>query len=254
MNGFETDLCKTLNPSVAHTRYSDCVSVQKRRKFLKRKRALYQGSDVVERHLNSRVLQNSCPYSCKNSCLVTTLSAGVETHSQPINVTRFCIRCLSLRQLGNRRGFTAHLGIFNAVFILTISTTFSSRFASITSVLIVKMKPSNWNQTRKRVNGLLCLAVSFIFAIGIAKCDSSYTRGGSKGDKRHGLGFLNLGRKNFISDRAEKYRNNLVLTRIRNADKLNATCIGKCILFFSFSAESNCAKSNNHPDDTTYCQ
>lgn len=73
--------------------------------------------------------------------------------------------------------------------------------------------------------------LAFLYATGITKCDGSYTGGGSKEDKRHGLGFLNLGRKNFVSDKAEKYRNNLVLTRIRNAEKLNATCIGKCILF-----------------------
>ena len=49
----------------------------------------------------------------------------------------------------------------------------------------------------------------------------------SSSSSRHGLGFLNLGRKNFATESTDKYKNNLVLTRIKNAAKLNATCIGE---------------------------
>ena len=79
----------------------------------------------------------------------------------------------------------------------------------------------------QRTNKLLCLALVCLYVTGIDKCDVSHVSRSRKSDKRHGLGFLNLGRKNFVNEREEKYRNNLVLTRIRNAEKLNATCIGK---------------------------
>ena len=154
----------------------------------------------------------------------------METRSQTINVTTFCVKCLSLQQLGNGRGFIAHLCIFNAVFILTTNTTFITiRLLSI--VLQTAMGFQSWSQTLMGTRILTYVVFAFIYLTDPTRCDYSYRSEGSRGDSRHGLGFLNLGRKNFLTDRTEKYRNNLVLTRIRNADKLNATCIGKSLLF-----------------------
>lgn len=84
---------------------------------------------------------------------------------------------------------------------------------------------ANWSQTSVGAKGFLCLVLMFFYGTGVSKCDLGYKKNSNKTDKRHGLGFLSLGRRNFITDKAEKYRNNLVLTRIRNAQKLNATCI-----------------------------
>ena len=159
----------------------------------------------------------------------TNESTRVESHSQTIYVTRFCVKCLSLQQLGNGRGFTAHLGIFNVVFILTTNIEFT-RVCVFSFVMPIAMGFCIWSETRTGAKGFLCCVLALLYATGISKCDLGYAKNSSRSDKRYGLGFLNLGRRNFITDKAEKYRNNLVLTRIRNAQKLNATCIGKYLL------------------------
>lgn len=86
---------------------------------------------------------------------------------------------------------------------------------------------ARWTNALRRTKRLLCFALMFLYATDVNKCDVSHVSRSRKGDKKHGLGFLDLGRKNFITGKEEKYRNNLILTRIRNAEKLNATCIGK---------------------------
>jgi len=91
--------------------------------------------------------------------------------------------------------------------------------------MVIAMGFANWSQTSVGAKGFLCLVLMFFYGTGVSKCDLGYKKNSNKTDKRHGLGFLSLGRRNFITDKAEKYRNNLVLTRIRNAQKLNATCI-----------------------------
>ena len=75
----------------------------------------------------------------------------------------------------------------------------------------------------------------FAFFVGVLVFMSRFSKGDesrsntrqSSSSSRHGLGFLNLGRKNFVTESINKYKNNLILTRIKNAAKLNATCIGK---------------------------
>ena len=117
------------------------------------------------------------------------------------------------------------------MFILTTNTVFT-RIRVCSFVMVIAMGFANWSQTSVGAKGFLCLVLMFFYGTGVSKCDLGYTKNSNKTDKRHGLGFLSLGRRNFITDKAEKYRNNLVLTRIRNAQKLNATCIGEYLFFF----------------------
>ncbi len=93
-----------------------------------------------------------------------------------------------------------------------------------------------------RTSKLVCFCWLMLLLHGETEGNVDKKRADKKTSKsQHGLGFLSLGSKTFATAKEDKYRNNLVLTSIKNAEKLNATCIGKMKSFrISFFVLSCC--------------
>eukprot|EP00794_Sanderia_malayensis_P016178 gene16178-17803_t len=92
------------------------------------------------------------------------------------------------------------------------------------------MASNNLSAKMPRCSGLIYFFVIILLMIALTRDCHAGSGDGDRAKRNgktaeHGLGFLNLGRKTFKTSKEDRYKNNLVLTDIKNAQKFNATCI-----------------------------